>query len=45
MDIDNFTEDDVHLLEQDIAYGINIVQHKYSTGPYFKTRATVPQLL
>ena len=30
MDIDNITVDDERTMEQDIAYGINVVQHKYS---------------
>ena len=33
MDIDNLTVDDVRTMEQEIAYGINVVQHKYSNDP------------
>ena len=38
MDIDNLTVDDVGTTEQEIAYGINVVQHKYSNDPYFKEK-------
>ena len=30
LEIDNLTVDDIHAMEQDIAYGIKVVQHKYS---------------
>ena len=36
LEIDNLTADDVHMMEQDIAHGINVVRHKYSNDPNFK---------
>ena len=36
MDKDNLTVDDVSTMEQDIAYGINLAQQKYSNDPNFK---------
>ena len=36
IEIDNLTIDDIHTMEQDIAQGINVVQHKYSNDPNFK---------
>ena len=36
LEIDNLTVDDIHTMEQDIAHGINVVQHKYSNDPNFK---------
>ena len=30
LDIDHLTADDIHMTEQDIAQGINVVRHKYS---------------
>ena len=35
-DIDNFTVEDIQIMEQDIAHGINVVQHKYSNDPNIK---------
>ena len=36
LDIDNLTVDGVRLMDQDFAYGINLVRHKYSNDPDFK---------
>ena len=36
LDIDNLTVKDIQTMEQDIAYGINVVRHKYSNDPRFK---------
>ena len=36
LEIDNLTADDVHMMEHDIAHGINVVRHKYSNDPNFK---------
>ena len=36
LEIDYFTVDDVHMMEQDFAHGINVVRHKYSNDPNFK---------
>ena len=36
LEIDNLTVDDTHAMEQDIAHGINVVQHKYSNDSNFK---------
>ena len=36
LDIDRLTIDDIHAMEQDIAYGINVVRHMYSNDPNFK---------
>ena len=36
LDIDHLTVDDIHIMEQDIAHGINVVGHMYSNGPNFK---------
>ena len=35
---DNFTQDDIHAMDQDIAHGINIVRNKYSNDPNFKRK-------
>ena len=35
-DINQLTVGDVHIMEQDIAHGINVVRHKYSNDPNFK---------
>ena len=35
-DIDQLTVDNFHIMEQDIAHGINVVRHKYSNDPNFK---------
>ena len=35
-DIDNLTVEDIQIIEQDIAHGINVVRHKYSNDPNFK---------
>ena len=45
MDINNLTVDDLHTMEQKIAYGINVVKHNYSKDPNFKRKATIPQFL
>ena len=37
--MDNLTVDDIHAMEQDIAHGMNVVQHKYSNDPNFKGKA------
>ena len=34
--MDNLTVDDIHIMEQDIAHGINVVRHKYSNDPNYK---------
>ena len=36
IDIDKITVDDVRTIEQDIAYGINVVRSNYSDYPNFK---------
>ena len=33
---DNLTVDKIHIMEQDVAHGINVVRHKYSNDPNFK---------
>ena len=37
-EIDNLTVDNIRNTEQDIAYGINVVRHKYSSDPNFKRK-------
>ena len=32
----NLTVDEIHVMEHDIAHGINVVRHKYSNDPNFK---------
>ena len=44
MNIDNLTVDDVRTMEQDIAYGINVVRHKYSNDPNFKGKPLLLKL-
>ena len=34
--LDKLTVDYIHAMVQDIAHGINVVQHKYSNDPNFK---------
>ena len=36
VDIDHLTVDDIHMIEQDIAHGVNVGRHKYSNDPNFK---------
>ena len=36
LDIDHLTVDDIHMMERDIAQGINVVRHKYSNDPKIK---------
>ena len=38
MNIDNLSVIDVSTMEQDIAYGINVIQHKYTNIPNFKRK-------
>ena len=38
LDIDNLTVNEIHMMEQDIAQGINVVRHKYSNDPKFKRK-------
>ena len=39
LDIGHPTIDDVHMLDQDIAQGINVKRHKYSDDPNFKGKS------
>ena len=36
LDFDHLTVVDIHMMEQDIEHGINVVRHKYSNDPNFK---------
>ena len=36
LDIDPIRLDDIHMMDEHIAHGINVVRHKYSNHPIFK---------
>ena len=38
LDIDRLTVNDIHMMEEDIALGTNVVRHKYSNDTNFKSK-------